>query len=203
MHKGGRLMTVDDSRRPLNEIRRRDRAQNGEWIRAFLHSGAWGTLATVSEGQPFINTNLYVYDEGAHAVYLHGAPVGRTHSNVEQGGPVCFNVSEMGRILPNEIALEFSLEYAGVTVFGRAVVVDDDAEKARALQMLLDKYAPHLKPDRDYRPANPEELDRTAVFRIDIEGWSGKANVKRADFPGAFWYDEHRPRSPFRPGAAD
>ena len=196
-------MSGNDMDRPFNEIRRRDRAQDDAWIRAFLRSGAWGALATVSEGQPFINTNLYFYDESAHAIYLHGARVGRTHSNVEGGGPVCFNVSEMGRVLPNEIALEFSLEYAGVTVFGQAVVVDDDAEKARALQLLLDKYAPHLEPDRDYRPANQEELDRTAVFRIDIDSWSGKANAKADDFSGAFWYDEHRPSSPFRPGAAE
>jgi nitroimidazol reductase NimA-like FMN-containing flavoprotein (pyridoxamine 5'-phosphate oxidase superfamily) len=196
-------MSANDSSRTLNEIRRRDRAQDDAWIRAFLHSGAWGTLATVSEGQPFINTNLYIYDEGAHAIYLHGARVGRTRSNIERGGPVCFNVSDMGRVLPDEIALEFSLEYAGATVFGRALVVEDDAEKAHALQMLLDKYAPHLKPDRHYRPANQDELDRTSVFRIDIESWSGKMNVKEADFPGAFWYDDHRTPSPFVPGAAD
>ena len=196
-------MPSNDSRRPLNEIRRRDRTQDDDWIRAFLHSGAWGTLATVSEGQPFINTNLYYYDESAHAIYLHGARVGRTRSNIERGGPVCFNVSEMGRLLPDEIALEFSLEYAGATIFGRAVVVEDDAEKARALQLLLDKYAPHLKPDRDYRPANQDELDRTSVFRIDIESWSGKSNVKQADLPGAFLYEEHRPPSPFKPGSKD
>jgi nitroimidazol reductase NimA-like FMN-containing flavoprotein (pyridoxamine 5'-phosphate oxidase superfamily) len=196
-------MSAGDFSTPLNQIRRRDRAQDDSWIRAFLHSGAWGTLATVSEGQPFINTNLYVYDESAHAVYLHGARLGRTRSNIEQGGPVCFNVSEMGRVLPDEIALEFGLEYAGVTIFGRAVVVEDVGEKARALQLLLDKYAPHLEPDRDYRPANRDELNRTSVFRIDIESWSGKANVKQADFPEAFWYDEYRDPSPFKPGAAE
>jgi nitroimidazol reductase NimA-like FMN-containing flavoprotein (pyridoxamine 5'-phosphate oxidase superfamily) len=196
-------MSANDSSRPLNEIRRRDRAQDDAWIRGFLHSGAWGALATVSEGQPFINTKLYSYDESAHAIYLHGARAGRTCSNIEQGGPVCFNVSEMGRVLPGEIAAEFSVEYAGVIVFGRAVVVEDDVEKERALQLLLDKYAPHLKPDRDYRPANQDELDYTSVFRIDIESWSGKANVEQADIPGAFWYEEHRPPSPFKPRSRD
>jgi len=48
--------------RPTGEVRRRDRAVTDEgWIKAFLHSGAWGALASVAEGQPFINTNLYVY----------------------------------------------------------------------------------------------------------------------------------------------
>jgi nitroimidazol reductase NimA-like FMN-containing flavoprotein (pyridoxamine 5'-phosphate oxidase superfamily) len=189
--------------RPINEVRRRDRAVEDEgWIKAFLHSRAWGALATVSEGQPFINTNLYVYDEAAHAIYLHGARVGRTRSNLEGDGRVCYSVSEMGRILPNEVALEFSLEYAGVVVFGRGSIVEDDVEKARALQLLMDKYAPHLKPGEDYRPANQEEIDRTSVFRIDIESWSAKKNEKQADFPGAYSYDERRKPSPFSPGGS-
>ena len=189
-----------DVKKPAHEMRRRDRSQGEDWIRAFLHSGAWGALATVSEGQPFINTNLYVYDEGAHAIYLHTARIGRTRSNIEQGGLVCFSVSEMGRILPSEIALEYSVEYAGVTVFGQGSVVEDEDEKFRALQLLMDKYAPHLQPDRDYRPANQEELDLTSVLRIDIESWSGKNKEEAPDFPGAFWYDQRRRPSPFHPG---
>jgi nitroimidazol reductase NimA-like FMN-containing flavoprotein (pyridoxamine 5'-phosphate oxidase superfamily) len=191
---------ADYADRPFNQLRRQDRSRDDDWIRAFLHSGAWGALATVHEGQPFINTNLYVYDEQAHAIYLHGARVGRTRANLERDDRVCYSVSEMGRILPDEVALEFSVEYAGVAVFGRATIVEDDAEKSRALQKLLDKYAPHLKPDRDYRPANQEELDRTSVHRIDIESWSGKSKVESSDFPGAFWFDDYRPPSPFGSG---
>lgn len=174
------------SKRPINELRRHDRAQDDDWIRAFLRSAAWGMLATASEGQPFINSNLYVYDEESNAIYLHTAHTGRTRSNLENDERVCFSVAQMGRLLPDEIALEFSVEYASVVVFGRGVVVEDDGEKARALQQLLDKYAPHLKPGRDYRPANQDELDRTSVFRIEIESWSGKQNEKPADYPGAF-----------------
>ncbi len=196
-------MAGENARKPITEIRRRDRAQDEDWIRAFLHAGAWGTLATVSEGRPFINTNLYVYDEVQHAIYVHGARVGRTRSNIEIGGPVCFNVSEMGRILPDEVALEFSVEYAGVTVFGYCSVVDDEDEAFRGLQMLMDKYAPHLQPDRDYRPASREDLDRTSVYRIDIEAWSGKMNQKAANFQGAYWYEHYRPPPPFSPGAEE
>ncbi|KPK65254.1 MAG: hypothetical protein AMS21_05245 [Gemmatimonas sp. SG8_38_2] len=190
-------MAGDRDKTPITEIRRRDRTQDEDWIRAFLHAGAWGTRATVSEGQPFINTNLYVYDEPKHTIYLHGARIGRTRSNIEAGGPVCFNVSEMGRILPDDVALEFSVEYAGVTVFGRCAVVDDEDEGYRGLQMLMDKYAPQLQPGRDYRPASREDLDRTSVYRIDIEAWSGKMNEKETDFPGAYRYERFRKPSPF------
>ena len=55
--------------------------------------------------------------------------------------------------------------------------------------MLLDKYAPHLKPWVDYRPTTDDELKRTAVYRIDVEAWSGKQKEVPADFPGAFSLD--------------
>jgi nitroimidazol reductase NimA-like FMN-containing flavoprotein (pyridoxamine 5'-phosphate oxidase superfamily) len=176
---------------PLARPRRHDRAVDDDgWIRDFLRRAAFGNLATVHDGQPFLNMNIFVYDEARHAIYLHTARTGRTRSNVEADGRVCFGVATMGRLLPADTALEFSVEYAGVTVFGRASVVADEAEAKDALQQLLDKYAPHLRPGRDYRPTTPEELARTAVYRIDIEQWGGKQKVAPADFPGAFCFGE-------------
>lgn len=173
------------------DIRRSDRAvDDPAWIRTFLHRAPVGTLATVSGGQPFLNSNLFVYVEDAHALYLHTARKGRTRSNVETESRVCFTAFEMGRLLPAEEALEFSVEYSSVVIFGRATIVRDEAEATRALQQLLDKYFGHLQPGRDYRPPVPEELKRTTVYRIDIEEWSGKRKAVD-DFPGAFYYGQN------------
>jgi len=197
-------MPSDYSDRPPTQMRRSDRAvEDDEWMRAFLRSCPVGYLATVHAGQPFINSNLFVYDEAAHAIYMHTARVGRTRANIEAERRVCFSASEMGRMLPADTALEFSVEYAGVVVFGRGSVVEDGLEKERALQRLLDKYAPHLEAGSDYRPSTPDELDRTSVFRIDIDSWSGKKKEAEMGFPGAFWYDERRPPSPFKPGGGE
>jgi nitroimidazol reductase NimA-like FMN-containing flavoprotein (pyridoxamine 5'-phosphate oxidase superfamily) len=92
----------------------------------------------------------------------------------------------MGRLLPAPEALEFSVEYAGFTAFGKGTIVEGAEEAKIALQMLLDKYAPHLKPGVDYRPTTDQELARTAVYRIDIETWSGKQKEADSDFPGAY-----------------
>jgi nitroimidazol reductase NimA-like FMN-containing flavoprotein (pyridoxamine 5'-phosphate oxidase superfamily) len=174
---------------PPNEVRRSDRAMDDVWIVDLLHRAGYASLATVHEGQPFINTNLFVYDEAQNVIYMHTGRYGRTRSNVEEYERVCFSVSEIGRLLPADEALEFSVEYAGVAVFGTSRIVEGE-EAERALQLLLDKYAPHLKPGRDYRPTTPEELKRTSVFRIDIESWSGKRKQAEPDFPGAFLYGQ-------------
>lgn len=182
-------MTQDDT--PLlNHVRRQDRAVDDEaWRRALLHRAPVGYLATVHEGQPFINSNLFVYDEAAHVVYMHTAKVGRTPANVATNGRYCFTVTEMGRLLPAAVALEFSVEYNSVVLFGVAEIVTEEAEATRALQLLLDKYAPHLTPGQDYRPPVPEELKRTAVYRLAIEQWSGKKKEVAPDFPGAYLYE--------------
>lgn len=184
-------MTRDYTKLPYNEVRRRDRAVTDEaWIKMLLHRAPIGYLATVDDGQPFINSNIFVYDEAENAIFMHTARLGRTQGNIKKGTPICFTVTEMGRLLPAAEALEFSVEYAGVVVFGTAVIVTDETEATNALQLLLEKYAPHLKPGQDYRPPVPEELKRTAVFRISIEQMSGKKKEVAADFPGAYLYEE-------------
>lgn len=167
-------------------VRRRDRGKEDDWIKAALANAPYGFLAMQSDGQPFINSNLFVYEEAAHCIYMHTARVGRTRSNLEASEAVCFAIAAMGRMLPAPEALEFSVEYSGVTVFGKGHVVLDDVEKEHGLQLLMDRYAPHLKPGEDYRPITAGELKRTAVFRIDIEEWSGKQKQVEPDFPGAF-----------------
>ncbi|MDX1688167.1 MAG: pyridoxamine 5'-phosphate oxidase family protein [Candidatus Promineifilaceae bacterium] len=183
-------MPKDHAALPRTHVRRSDRAvEDDDWIRATLRGAAYGHLATVHEDQPFINSNLFVYDENANIIYMHTARYGRTRANVEREEKVCFTVSEMGRLLPADVALEFSVEYRSVVVFGRASIVEEEAEATRALQQLLDKYFPHLEPGRDYRPPVPEELKRTSVYRIAIDDWSGKKKEVEA-FPGAFTYGD-------------
>ncbi len=188
-------MSEYDLNAPPNQMRRSDRSMEPDEIRTMLEEAAFGVLATAHAGQPFLNSNLFVYDAAAHAIYLHTARVGRTRANVEAAPQVCFGVSEMGRLLPADEALEFSVEYRGVTVFGAATVVSDPVEMEHGLQLLLDKYFPHLRPGEHYRSITAQELERTAVYRVDIEHWSGKRKQVGGDFPGAFLYGEASPPS--------
>lgn len=183
-------MPKDYAAQPANAVRRRDRAMDDDWIVALLERASIGTLATVHDGQPFVNGNLFVFDQAAHCIYMHTAHIGRTRANVEGDERVCFTAMEMGRLLPADTALEFSVEYAGVVVFGRAAVVVGQDEARHGLQLLLDKYFGHLRPGQHYQPIADAELARTAVYRITIESWSGKRKQAEADFPGAFLYGQ-------------
>jgi nitroimidazol reductase NimA-like FMN-containing flavoprotein (pyridoxamine 5'-phosphate oxidase superfamily) len=183
-------MARDYLEQPLNQMRRSDRAKDDGWIRDFLKRGDFGVMATCYQDQPFTNTRQYVYDRSANAIYMHGAKTGRTPAVIQVNDRVCFSVSRMGRLIPADEAVEVSVEFAGVMVFGRVMMVEDPVEAAHALQLLMDKYFPQLKPRIDYRPIEPKDLKITAVLRIDIDSWSGKEKKAADDAPGAFlWQD--------------
>ena len=123
-------MPRDYLEEPYAAVRRKDRAVDDDaWIVELLRRAPMAQLATVHDGQPFINSNLFAYDEAAHVVYMHTATAGRTRSNVEADERACVSVSEMGRLLPSREALSMSVEYGGVAIFGRARIVSDDTEK--------------------------------------------------------------------------
>jgi nitroimidazol reductase NimA-like FMN-containing flavoprotein (pyridoxamine 5'-phosphate oxidase superfamily) len=158
------------------------------WIRSFLQGAPTCTLATVHDGWPFLNPNLFVFDEAAHVLYVHTAGTGRTRSNIEQDGRVCVSVSEMGRLLPAVKVTDYSVEYASVVIFGEATIVSDPAEARWVFERQLEKYFPHLRMGRDYETFTDQEMMRAVVYRIDIQRWSAKRHREPDDFPGAFPY---------------
>lgn len=183
-------MSRDYLNQPPTSVRRTDRQVHDEaWIDDMLTRAAVGVLASVHDGQPYLNSNIYAYDAERNCIYLHTANVGRTVANLEAHPQVCFSVMELGRLLPAPEALEFSLEYASVVVFGTVTRITEENEALGALQRIMDKYAPHLQPTQDYRPPVVEELKRTAVLRLDISARSGKKK-EVGDFEGAYWFQE-------------
>lgn len=180
-----------NERPELVPVRRKDRAVTDEaWIEEMLRKAPFGILALARDGQPHVNMNVFVYDPAERAIYMHTSSEGQTRANVEANERVCFCISEMGRLLPAMYARNFSVEYTGVVAFGTVSIVCDEDAARRALQLLLDKYAPHLQPGQHYRAITSEEIAQTTVYRIQIERWSGKKKAAPPDHPGAFLYGE-------------
>ena len=147
-----------------------------DWIRAYLREAQVGHIATSWEGQPFITPSTFWYDEENQRIIFHSNISGRVRANIEHNPKVCLETSELGKLLPSNVALEFSLQYRSVMVFGTAYVIEEDEEKKAALYSLIEKYFPKLKPGKEYRPITEKELRHTSVYAIQIESWSGKEN---------------------------
>lgn len=166
---------------PRTSIRRQDREIVGrESIAALLERAPFGSVATSVNDQPFVTPNLFWFNRSRQRICFPTASEGRTRGNIEHNSRVFFGIGEIGQRLPADSALEFACEYPSAIVFGDCRLVDSETGQRTALQGLLDKYFPELKPDVDCHGMTIEELERTSVFAIGIESWSGKEKVAAA-----------------------
>ncbi|MBI5839626.1 MAG: pyridoxamine 5'-phosphate oxidase family protein [Chloroflexi bacterium] len=149
-----------------------------DWIRAFLCTAQVGHIATSCDGQPFLTPSIFWYDEANHQIIFHSNIAGRVRSNIEANPKVCLEASELGKLLPSNAALEFSLQYRSAMVFGTARLVTDPDEARRVLYGLISKYFPKMTAGKEYREITDKELRATSVYAIAIESWSGKENWK-------------------------
>ena len=165
-----------NSLEPTEHQRLPEYKRDDAWIRTFLNRGIIGHVAHVNGSQPFITPTNFWYDESKHRIIFHSNHSGRTRSNLENEPLVCFETSEYGRFLPSNTALEFSIQYRSVIVFGKAIILEDPLEKQLCLEKLIAKYFPKHRPGEEYRPITENELLRTTVYSIEILSWSGKEN---------------------------
>ncbi len=105
-------------------------------------------------------------------LYLHGSTGSRPMRGAGAGLPVCVTATLVDGLVLARSALHHSLVYRSVVVIGDARLVDDTAEKSRALAGLLD----HIAPGRaaDCRAPNAKELAATAVLAVDMLEVSAK-----------------------------
>lgn len=174
-------MSRDDrfeARQPSAHQRLPEYTRDESWIRAFLRTARIGHVATLWDDQPFITPTTFWFDEAKHRIVFHSNLAGRIRANAEHSSKVCLEASDLGRLLPSNIALEFSLQYRSVLVFGNVRVLESDQEKQDALYGLIEKYFPGMRAGNEYRPITEKELKRTSVYEIQIQAWSGKENWK-------------------------
>ncbi|MGD8405917.1 MAG: pyridoxamine 5'-phosphate oxidase family protein [Anaerolineales bacterium] len=175
-------MARDYSTSPTDHQRRPEHKRDDGWIRTYLHEAKVGHIASTSDDQPFLNPSTFWYDEANQRIIFHSNIAGRVRANIERNPKVCLEASEMGKLLPSNVALEFSLQYRSVIIFGTARILEDPDEQRAALTGLIKKYFPEMEAGREYRPITDKELKRTSVYTIEIESWSGKENwEERAD----------------------
>ncbi len=151
--------------------------RDDQWIRAYLREAQVCHIGTSWHGQPFVMANTFWLDEENHRIIFHTNLAGRFRTNIEHNPRVCLEASELGGLLPSNVALQFSLQYRSVMVFGTVRILDEAEERRAALYGLIGKYF-DMTAGEEYRPITDKELRQTSVYALDIERWSGKENWK-------------------------
>ncbi len=124
----------------------------------------------VLDGQPFVIPTLYGRQD--NSLLLHGSAASRMLRQMKEGVPVCVTVTLVDGLVLARSIFNQSMNYRSVVVLGKALLVDDPAEKIEALRRLSE----HIIPGRwdDVRQPNQRELKQTSVLRLPIEEFSCK-----------------------------
>lgn len=148
-------------------MRRIDRAVSDTEARTLLAAAEYGVLSmTSTDGEPYgIPLNFAL--EGDY-LYFHCALEGRKIDLLTRNPRVSICAVGKTELIPSA----FSTKYESVIATGSAEMVEGD-EKRKGLVLLVEKYSPQYVAEGK---AYIEKLfDATEVFRIRIDGVTGKA----------------------------
>jgi nitroimidazol reductase NimA-like FMN-containing flavoprotein (pyridoxamine 5'-phosphate oxidase superfamily) len=156
--------------------RYRERASyDREVVHRILDESLICHLGYVSAGRPVVLPTTHA--RLGETLYLHGSTGSGPMLAAKTGSslPVCVTATLIDGLVLARAALHHSLVYRSVVVLGEARLVEDPAEKLRALRSLLD----HVASGRaaDCRPPNARELAATAVLALDLVEVSAKVRT--------------------------
>jgi uncharacterized protein len=140
----------------------------------------WGTLALVTpQGLPLQVPLNFVRLDGH--LYFHGSPAGEKVATLRQNGAASFLVVDPHALLPSyffdpDNACPATQFFKSVLVKGKARLVEDLGEKAKALQALMVKLQPEGKfePIAVDNPRYQAALKGVAVIALSMDAVSGK-----------------------------
>ncbi len=161
---------------PVNRVKRlheRGRYDHAS-VHALLDAAAVCHVSYVIDGQPYCTPTLF-WREGTR-LYWHGSSASRMLRNLAAGEPACLTVSQIDSLVLARCGFNHSVDYRSVMAFGHARLVADQAEKERALTMMVDRFFPGRT--AQLRQSSTQEIKATAVVFMDIERASAKIRSK-------------------------
>src|SRR6266849_3403511 len=102
-----------------------------ESINQILDEGFICNVGFAVDGQPFVIPTGYA--RVGDSLVIHGSQASRMLRTLGQGIDVCLTVTLIDGLVLARSAFHHSMNYRSVVVFGRAIVIEDPAEKIATL----------------------------------------------------------------------
>ena len=141
-----------------------------------LSSGMVAHVGFIEDGLPYVIPLTYHYDtDNPDRMYLHGSIRSRAMEVLASGSPVCVTVTMADGLVYSRKAMNHSMNYRSVVLFGTAREVTDHDEKFALFDQMVQRYFPDRLLERDYNPPPASDLGVTSLVEVQIEEWSAKA----------------------------
>src|SRR5918998_3595241 len=170
------------------QLIRKYEIQSKDKIIQFLNSQPVGRIASLdSNGYPQIIPMNFVYHDGV--IYMHSHPFGEKLDNIRRNPNVGFEVDQHICFLPSYYfhpsdASQTDTLYISVVIKGNASIVEDNKEKASALNALMKKY----QKEGRYQTLHPymSSVNEVTVIKIVPKEMRGKYKI------GQHWASAYR-----------
>ena len=147
-------------------MRKKSREMNSEWALEVMHKAPYITVSfTDAPGRPYGLPLSLASADGVNW-YFHCALEGKKLDAIKIHPEVC--LSAVTRCTPTVGPKDatFTLQYKSAIAFGKATIVEDDAEKTKGLRLICERFLPdHMAA---FDSSINRSLHRTAVVRITL-----------------------------------
>ncbi|WP_313162505.1 pyridoxamine 5'-phosphate oxidase family protein [Sedimentibacter sp.] len=155
----------------FREMRRIKQLLSNEETIEILNACTSGVLGVAGDDDyPYTVPVSYTYDDDK--LYIHSAKQGHKIDGINKNDKVTFCVIDRDDVIQKT----FTTHFRSVSIFGRARILTDEAERLQALRSLVEKYSP------DFIEEGEEEIkktwDRVCLIEIKIEHMTGKAAIE-------------------------
>jgi len=129
------------------------------------------TLAMARDNEPYLVTVNYGFDEARRCFYFHCSLLGKKSDFLRASAVVWGQVLEDGGYMVGQCNHAFRT----VQFQGRVEFLEDEAEKRRALSIMIEHLEPDPEPVKE-RLIKPDSLARVALARVHVEEMTAKRN---------------------------
>ncbi len=182
--------TAPNTTAPNTRVRRlAERARyEREDVDAILDAAHVAHVGVVVDGAPVVMP--YACARVGDELVLHGSTKAGILSALASGAPVCATVTHVDGLVLARSAFHSSMNYRSAVVHGTARVVEDQDEKVRLLDALVDRLLPGRR--AGIRGMTQGELDATQVVALALEHVSAKVRTgpptdPQEDRDGGVW----------------
>src|ERR1043165_1023771 len=141
-----------------------------EVVNAILDEAFICHVGFVAEDKPVVIPTGYA--RVGETVIIHGSQASRMLRALGQGIDVCVTVTLIDGLVLARSAFHHSMNYRSVVIFGRAMVIEERADKITALRALSE----HMIAGRwdEVRGPSERELQQTTVLSVPLHEASAK-----------------------------
>jgi nitroimidazol reductase NimA-like FMN-containing flavoprotein (pyridoxamine 5'-phosphate oxidase superfamily) len=139
-------------------------------VHAILDAGKICDVGFVVDEQPFVIPMAYARVD--NTIILHGSVASRLAKLLATGVPACVTVTHLDGLVLARSTFHHSLNFRSVLAFGTAKLIEDETQKLKAMDQLVEFLTPGRT--RDCRAPNRKEINATLMLEFSIEQASAK-----------------------------